>query len=390
MAELTVAIIAAEDDQRTVLQMQVESTGMAREVHTFSRFPDGAAETLRRIQEAMADVIIVDISRQNVAAAIHTVELLHLEIPKATVFATGDSQPQAIIAAMRAGAREFLERPVSQTSLLEAFVRLTSSRKRSKGADEQGKIFTVVNAKGGSGSTTVAVNMAVALRSPQGEVALVDLASLGHAALHLNVKPQFTIADAIRNSRRLDESLLQGYMTSCRDGLYLLAGVTQAFTEDTAAASIAGIFELLVARFRYVVVDASSRLDQTMKTVCDLSQAVMLVTLMDVTSLWSAVKIRDFLIDGPAGNNLSLVLNRFRKVPGLSESEIEATTQMKITCKIPNQYAAVSSAINHGTPVVEQNHSEIARSFVSLAGVLTQQATPEKPKKQVTSMFGWA
>ena len=114
-------------------------------------------------------------------------------MPDAAVFAIGSmTQPQVIVSAMRAGAREFIERPTTTTDLLEAFVRLSSSQRKVKREGPRGKIFTVVNAKGGSGATTVAVNLALALQSAHGNVALVDLAPLGHAALHLNLKPLFT------------------------------------------------------------------------------------------------------------------------------------------------------------------------------------------------------
>ena len=75
------------------------------------------------------------------------------------------TQPQLIVSAMRAGVREYIERPTTTTDLLEAFVRLTSTRRKPGRESSRGKVFTVVNAKGGSGATTVAVNLALALQS---------------------------------------------------------------------------------------------------------------------------------------------------------------------------------------------------------------------------------
>jgi len=391
MAEVTVAIVAPESDQRTILQMQVDSTAMGKTVHTFSSFPTAGSDlSVRRMQEANVEVIIVDIPRQEFTTAIHAVELLHAELPKAAVFAVGDAgQSQAIIATMRAGAREFLERPTTTASLLEALARLAAARRRPKGTGTTGKVFTFVNAKGGSGATTIAVNTALALQS-QGSVALVDLAPLGHAALHLNAKPTFTIADAIRNAKRLDDDLLDGYMTRCKEDLHLLAGLREAFGEEISTEAIARIFDLLMARYRHVVVDASSRLDRTLRTVCELSQTVLLVGLLDVPSLWSVAKVRDYLIDGSACAHIGLVLNRFRKLPGFSEAEIEAATQTKIMSRIPNHYAAVASAIDRGIPVVGENHSEVARTFENLARLLTQAEVTEKRKSRVGSLFGMA
>src|SRR5207302_2096092 len=151
---------------------------------------------------------LVDIPSDNSVLALRAIELLHQEMPECALFAIGNmEQPQVILSAMRAGAREFIERPTTTTDLLEAFVRLTTAQRKTRREGSRGKVFTVVNAKGGSGATTVAVNLALALQAAHGNVALIDLAPLGHAALHLNLKPLFTVADAIRNLHRLDSSL---------------------------------------------------------------------------------------------------------------------------------------------------------------------------------------
>ena len=170
----------------------------------------------------------------NHTLALRAIELIHQEVRDAAIFAVGSmSQPQVIVSAMRSGAREFIERPTTTTDLLEAFVRLTAAQRKVDREGPRGKVFTVVNAKGGSGATTTAVNLALALHSAHGNVALVDIASLGHAALHMNLKPQFTVADAIRNLHRLDSSLLESFMTRHSGGLQLLAGANTAAGRGT-------------------------------------------------------------------------------------------------------------------------------------------------------------
>ena len=94
----------------------------------------------------------------------------------------------------------------------------------------------VTNAKGGAGSTTVAVNTAIALQEAHGGVLLVDFAPLGHAALHLNLRPAFGVFDALQNLHRLDASLLAGLLTQCKGGLQLLAAPSQPFTLSPTAA----------------------------------------------------------------------------------------------------------------------------------------------------------
>src|SRR5438105_8370221 len=273
---------------------------------------------------------------------------------------------------MRSGAREFIERPTTTTDLLEAFVRLTTAQRKTRREGSRGKVFTVVNAKGGSGATTVAVNLALALQAAHGNVALIDLAPLGHAALHLNLKPLFTVADAIRNLHRLDSSLLESFMTRHAEGLQLLAGTNAPAAIEPSTAEFARLFDMLVNHYRYVLVDASSRLDAATRLVCNLSETVLLVAHTDVASLWSAARVLQYLGETGGRERVRLLLNRFRKVPGFSEADAEAAAGAKLLWKIPNQYFAVSAAIDRGVPLMQQTHSEIARSFSGLASTLTQ------------------
>ncbi|MGA9965747.1 MAG: cellulose synthase operon protein YhjQ/BcsQ [Terriglobales bacterium] len=383
MPELSVVIVAADNEQRAVLQVLVDGTSVARAVHTHASFPIAANDPLvRRIQATKADVVLVDIPADNAILALRAIELLHQELPSMALFAIGSiSQPQVIVGAMRAGAREFIERPTTTTDLLEAFVRLTAAQRKVNREGTSGKVFMVVNAKGGSGATTVAVNLALALQSAHGNTALVDLAPLGHTQLHMNLKPLFNVTDAIRNLHRLDSSLLESFMTRHNDGLQLLAGPNVPVAVEPSTAEFARLFDMLMGQFRYVVVDASTRIDPTTRLVCSLSQTVLMVVNADVASLWSAARVQQYLGESGGGREkVNLVLNRFRKIPGFSESDAEAAAGVKLLWKIPNQYFAVSTAIDRGVPVMAQNHTEIARSFTGLAARLTENDLEVKRK----------
>jgi pilus assembly protein CpaE len=374
MPELSVVIVAADADQRSMLQVLVDGTSVARAVFSSSTYPVATTDPIvRRIQSALPDVILVDIPADHSTVALHAIELLQQEVPGASVFAVGSmSQPQIIVNAMRAGAQEFIERPTTTTDLLEAFVRLTTAQRKAQKDEARGKIFTIVNAKGGSGATTVAVNLALALQAAHGSVALVDIAPLGHAALHMNLKPLFSVADAVRNLHRLDNSLLESYMTRHNNGLQILAGPSVPATVEPSTSEFARLFDLLVGHFRYVVVDASTRVDAATRLVCNLSTTVLLVAHTDVASLWSSSRIQQYLGETGGKDKVKLVLNRFRKLTGFSESDVEAAAGAKLLWKIPNQYFAISSAIDRGVPLMHQNHTEIARSFIGLAARLTE------------------
>ena len=382
MPELSVVVVAQDNEQRTVLQVLVDGTSVARVVHSCASYPAVIADpVLRRVQSANPAVVLVDVPLENHTLALRSIELIHQEVSHAVIFAVGSmAQPQVIVSAMRAGAREYIERPTTTNELLEAFIRLTTAQRKVEREGPRGKVFTVVNAKGGSGATTTAVNLALALQSAHGNVALVDIAPLGHAALHMNLKPQFTVTDAVRNLHRLDSSLLESFMTRHTDGMQLLAGVNTPVVVEPATAEFARLFDLLVGHFRYVVVDASSRVDPTTRLVCNLSETVLLVAHADVASLWSATRIQQYLGETGGRERVRLVLNRFRKIAGFTEADAEAAAGAKLLWKIPNHYFAVSAAIDRGVPLMQQSYSEIARSFSGLAAILTENDIDVKRK----------
>ena len=374
MPELSVAVFATDNDQRAVLQVLVDGTSVARTVCSNMTLPLAANDpVIRRTQGFMPDVVLVDIGADTTTAALRTIELLHQEMPDAAVFAIGSmTQPQLIVSAMRAGAREYIERPTTTTDLLEAFVRLSSTRRKPGRDHSRGKVFTIVNAKGGSGATTVAVNLALALQSIHHSTALVDLAPLGHCALHLNLKPSFTVSDAITNLHRLDSSLLDSFMARHDNGLQVLAGSTVPAAVEPSASDFARLFDMMVGVFHYIVVDASSRLDGATRLVSNLAEKVLLVAHADVASLWSAGRVAQYLGESGSRDRFALVLNRYRKVAGFNEAETEAAIGAPVLWRIPNQYFAVSAAIDRGVPVIEQGNTEIARSIVGLAHYLTK------------------
>jgi pilus assembly protein CpaE len=374
MPELSVAIFASNNDQRAVLQVLVDGTSVARTVCAHATLPLAATDAvIHRTQGFAPDVILLDIPTDAVAAAMRALEILHQEIPGAALFATGPmTQPQLIVTAMRSGVREYIERPTSTNDLLEAFVRLTSNRRKPARETRRGKVFTVVNAKGGSGTTTVAVNLALALQTINHSTALVDLAPIGHCALHLNLRPTFSITDAVANLHRLDASLLDSFMSRSDHGLHVLAGASSPTTIEPSAADFARLFDLMAGQFHYIVVDASSRIDAATRLACNLSEKVLLVAHADVASLWGAARVSQFLAETGSRERFGLVLNRYRKVAGFDEKEAEAAIGAPVFWRIPNQYFAVSTAIDRGVPVMHTSGTEISRSISALAELLTR------------------
>ena len=107
MPALTVVILALDEEQRTILKMLVDGTSIARATHSLNGYPVGSTDpTLRRVADARADVLLIDISPGDPVPALRAIELLHAEVPKSAIFAVGVlAQPQVIVSAMRGVAR---------------------------------------------------------------------------------------------------------------------------------------------------------------------------------------------------------------------------------------------------------------------------------------------
>src|SRR5678816_475707 len=184
------------------------------------------ASSTRRIVDANPDIVIVEV--RDSSTGLQTLQVLQAALPHSRLLITSNvTDAPLIIEAMRSGAREYLANPVSQATLLEAFHRYLVERNRTSSltSAKRGKLFCITSAKHGSGATTLAVNLAgiIAARSKQ-STALLDLdRPVGDSAAYLNLKPAFTVSDALAAGPRLDSVLLESYMQKS-NGFYLLAG----------------------------------------------------------------------------------------------------------------------------------------------------------------------
>src|SRR5579859_2394739 len=364
MHGISVALLTENDEHLSALQGRIEATRLGQAIFSHVGFPAGPTDSiLRQLQDSRAEVVIVDIPSHDPQRAIRTIELIRATTQQIGIFANGDmTHPANIVASMRAGAGEYLDHAAGTEPLLEALTRFSSSRTRSLGGAGKARVFTFLSAKGGAGCTTAAVNTALALQQAHGDVVLLDFAPIGHAALHLNLRPQFGILDALQNLHRMDYSLLDGLMTETKEGLHVLAGPQQPYPTEPTPGELARLFDVLVSHYRFVVVDASSRLDPTTRLLSDLSNAVLVVAQTDVVSLWSAGRIYGFLEEGTGRDRLRVILNRYKKIPGFSDQDVQQVTNCKVLWKVPNAFHTVSPSIDHGAPVVLQEGPEISRS----------------------------
>ena len=235
-----------------------------------------------------------------------------------------------MLAAVRAGVKDFLRRPVSSTELGDLLGRVLKSG-GTRGGATPGKIVTFVSNKGGVGKSTLAVNAAcgLALRRPE-RVLLIDLSiQMGVCASMLDLRPPATVTDAVRQHDRLDETLLRQVATVHSSGLHLLAapsGAVEAAEIDDE--SVIRLLTLARRAYDFVVVDTFPMIDRVMLAVLDLSDRAYVVVENVVPTLLGAIKFVE-LLDGLGVDRARqrVVLNRFTSLPGsLPAADVAAAT----------------------------------------------------------------
>lgn len=371
---IRVGIVACPADTRETLRAQIQGLGLAGVAVEVDQYCVGLADRpTRRLMEARPDVVLIDM--QDPQAGLHTLRLLHTTLPSAWLFVTSAANdPQLIIEAMRAGAREYLLQPIPARALSQAFSRLVLARERTLRQQAVGKLFCVASVKGGAGATTIAVNLAAAAaESSEARVAVVDLnAPAGDVAGYLNLATQYSLSDALEAVGRLDGTLLRSFLAG-RDGVSVLPAPREAWDgSGTTAAALARVLEVVLEEQTHVFADLPAGADrELLRTVVEASAAVLVVLTSELPALWRAQRFLAALQEAGAADKARLVLNRARRGDEVSEAEVEKALGQPLFWKLPNNYPAAVRAINHGTPLVKGPGCDLGASIQTLARRLT-------------------
>jgi pilus assembly protein CpaE len=269
---------------------------------------------------------------------------------------------ELLLEAMRAGAADYMVKPVSASELASAVGRTTARMGRS-GAERPrtpGVVYAFASAKGGSGSTTVVTNLAVSLHQLTGKkTLLVDLElELGEVALFLGVQPRFNFVDMVQNFHRMDAGLLASFIDRHSSGVHLLSAPYHPDrAEAVSADQIRRIIGYLRQHYDYVLVDTSKSLSPATLAVFEQSDLVFVVTSADLPSIRNIQRglplIRRALVGGE--QQIRVVLNRFNGKESISVKDIERTLGLKVYSTLSNDYEAVITSVNSGKPLVLGN-----------------------------------
>jgi pilus assembly protein CpaE len=301
------------------------------------------------------------------------------------VFLTSKTpDPRVLMEAMRAGAREFLPQPIREEEVVQALARFQQRRKRtdSRVPPTQGRVIDVLGSKGGVGTTTVAVNLAVSLaqRDDAHSVVLLDMNMLfGEIPLFLDIKPGFDWGDIAGNVSRLDETFLANILTKHTTGVHVLSSPGQLNghpSPDTA--TIDHLIRLLRTMFSFVIVDGGHAIDPPCLKVLELSDVVLLVSVLSLPYLANTNKLLESFryLGYPKIGQVRILLNRYLGKSEISMKDAETALGHHVFWTIPNDYRTATSAIDKGKALsqfapkaqITQNMRQLADTLVHKNG----------------------
>ncbi len=289
-----------------------------------------------------------------------------------------DLSPQLLLSAMQAGISEYLPKPADEEGVLEALTRVVRKmgKKATGGTTSPAHLSVVFSPKGGSGSTTLATNLAVELhRLTRKRTLLVDLdLELGETALTLGIEPKFSVADLLRNFHRVDSDLLASYIDRHDSGLDILAAPYEPADPQTADANeVAQILDFLRQPYEYVVVDAPKTFNAATVAAIQAANDVYVVTTPDLACIRNAARclpmLRELRRNGDE-ESLKLLVNRYDARDIIPDGEIEKALGVPVHWTFANDYRAVIQALNAGRPVVDDARSALSKDIRGLAGAI--------------------
>jgi pilus assembly protein CpaE len=329
------------------------------------------------IIEHRPSIVIIDISHKTELALdiIGKISTNH-KTCKIIVTSSGYST-ETIIKAMRAGAREFLPKPLIKDDFVTALNKIKEQVSGFHSEEKKCRIITTFSNKGGIGKTAIATNLALELANMTKErVALIDLnLQLGDITTFLDINPSFDISYVVQNLSRIDETFLLSTLEKYKEtSLYVLADppyLEQA--EDITAEQISALFDVLKQAFSYIVVDTSANFDGKTITALDHSDLILLITIVNLPAVRNCQRCLElFERLGYEKAKTKIILNRFMENDEIKVEDVEDVLGKKVYWKIPNNYFTIMSAINKGIPVGLINaDSNISKSYRELAAMLS-------------------
>jgi len=348
--------------------------------------PGAELAALAQPGAAQPDVLVLDL-RDQTHLPTHLPLLKRQHPGTAVIIVTPRLDPSLLLEAMRAGVTEVVAN-ITEEELKAAITRQMALRPAAK---LTGQTYAFVGAKGGVGTTTVAVNVATALaKLERGSTLFIDLhVANGDAAVFLGVEPRFSIVDALENTHRLDEAFFRNLIAHAKCGVDLLASSDRVMLTPVDVRRIRTILEFAERHYRHVVLDVP-RSDAAVLDGLESVARIVIVANQELATVRSASRIAAAMRQRYGQEKITVVVSRADRLADIGHEDVERAVGSPVKHSFPSDYRRALQALNKGTPVTVENHNELAGSFVNFARSLAGIEKPEKVAKPAGrfSLFG--
>lgn len=384
-------IAETRENIRRMLQFDnnIEVVGMART----------GREAIQLSQQAKPDVVIMDINMPDMDGITATLEIKKKAAYIQVVILSVQSDPSYMRKAMLAGARDFLTKPPMIDELSDAVRRagVLAQGERQKSiqafpagpvdgmkvipglAPALGKVVVIYSPKGGTGRTTIATNLAIALHSDENtRVALVDgNLQFGDVAVFLNEQGKNTVLDLAPRVEELDPDVVREVMVSHRtSGVDILAAPPRPEMADKVTGEqFFKLLNYLRRIYTYIIVDTASQLTETVQASLDVADLIVLITTQDIPSIKN-VNLFLSLADasGIRRDHILFVMNRFDKRISITPERVGESLRQEIVCVVPFDEKVVSYSVNRGIPfMLDNNRNQPVGKCITQLAELTRE-----------------
>jgi pilus assembly protein CpaE len=350
-------------------------------------------EAIQISQELNPDVILMDINMPDMDGIAATEAIRAKQPSVQVVILSVQSDQNYMRRAMLAGARDFLTKPPMGDELISAIRRAgeMAQVEKSKRVQVQaapvpgqaggglkgfggarGKIVTVYSPKGGTGCTTLAVNLALTLNNPDTRVALVDgNLQFGDVAVFVNEQGKNTVLDLAPRADELDPDIVEEVMVKhAASGLHILAAPSRPeHAEKVSSGQFSRLLEYLSQLYAYVVVDTAPLLTDTTLAIIDVSDLIILVSTQDIPAIKNCRLFLDLLQTlGVERERILFIMNRYDKRVNITPERVTENLKQEVVLAIPLDEPTATKAVNRGIPFVLDNKNQpVARGVFSLA-----------------------
>jgi len=352
-------------------------------------------EAIQLAQESNPDVVLMDINMPDMDGIVAT-EQIRQKLPSVQVVILSiQNDSNYMRKAMVVGARDFLTKPPNPDELVAAIRRAgkVSREERAKSSQgfvtpqgvpslamkasrlSRGKIIQIYSPKGGTGCTTIAVNLAVSLHNEETRVVLVDAnLQFGDVAIFLNEQVKNSILDLAPRVDEMDPEIVDSVMIkNAATGVHILASPSRPENaEKVNADQFAKLLRYLRQLYAYVIVDSSAYLTEVTLAVLDVADSIVLVTTQDIPSIKNDRLFLDLLstLNIPS-EKIAFVMNKFDKRIAISAEKVGENLKQEVVAIIPLDERTVIPAGNRGVPFMLDNKTQPAsRGIYTLAEAL--------------------